>query len=195
MVKDSYDLTKRKDQRSGRYVPKDIAVDTVLDEVEERFPGSERVERKANRAEIKVEAKQVPSVLEVFKKNGYDHFVALTCIDLFKEDLFELVYHLFSYGSRTHVYVKTTMDREEAVMDSVVEVFRPAITYEREIKEMFGVDFPGNPRLTDFILEDWQGPPPMRKDFDSIQYVQDTFDMEVRHPKALPPKNVKEGDA
>ena len=90
--------------------------------------------------------------------------------------------------------MKTTIDREKAIMDSVVEVFRPVITYEREIKEMFGVDFPSNPRLTDFILEDWQGPPPMRKDFDSIQYVQDTFDMEVRHPKGLPPKNVKGGD-
>jgi NADH-quinone oxidoreductase subunit C len=195
MVQDSYDLTKRKDHREGTYVPKDIPADSVLEEVISRFPSAEKVERKGRRAEVRIAPEIVSETLSIFRKNGYDHFVALTCIDFPDERRMGLVYHLFSYGSRVHIYVKTFIDRENPAINSVVDVFRPAITYEREIKEMFGVDFPGNPRLTDFILEDWSGPPPMRKDFDSIQYVQETFDIKVRHPRALPPKPKKGGDA
>ena len=55
-------------------------------------------------------------------------------------------------------------------------------------------DFPGNPRLTQFILEDWDGPPPMRKDFDSISYSRETYDMKVRYEKALPPGLGKGGE-
>lgn len=193
MVKDSYDLTKRKDQRNGTYVPKDVPVQKVMDEVLKKVPGSEMVPRKGRRGEIKVPPLLVSETLSIFKRDGYDHFVALTCIDQIEEGKFDLVYHLFSYGARVHVYVKTSIPRKRPTIHSVIDVFRPSITYEREIKEMFGVDFPGNPRLTDFILEDWEGPPPMRKDFDSIQYVQDTFDIHVRHPKGLPPKPKKEG--
>jgi NADH-quinone oxidoreductase subunit C len=194
MAEDSFDKTKRKDQRIGSYSPKHVPVDDVMVEVLSKIDWSERIERKGNRAEIKVPPDNVPEVLNIFRKRGYDHFVALTCIDLIREDMFELVYHLWSYGSRIHVYVKTSIRRNDPSIRSVVDVFRPAITYEREIKEMFGVDFPGNPRLTQFILEDWDGPPPMLKDFDSIQFVQDVYDMKVRNPKGLPPKWTKEED-
>ncbi len=195
MVEDSYDHTKRKDQRTGTYKPKNIPVDDVMNEVIRTFSDAERIERKGKSAEVVVGKFTVSETLAIFKKRGYDHFVALTCIDLIEEDQFEMVYHLFSYGAKVHVYLKTRIDREGPSIDSVIEVFRPAITYEREIKEMFGVDFPGNPRLTQFILEDWEGPPPMLKDFDSIQYVQDHFGIKVRNPKTLPPKWKKAGDA
>lgn len=194
MVEDTYDHTKGKDDRRGTYVPRNVPVDDVIEKVLTSFPKTERIERKGNRAEIRIPFDLGKEVLSVFKRSGYDHFVALTCIDMIEDDEFEMVYHLFSYGARVHVYIKTRIDRDEPSIDSVVDVFRPVITYEREIKEMFGVDFPGNPRLTQFILEDWEGPPPMRKDFDSIQYVQDTFDMKVRNPKTLPPKWKKAGD-
>jgi len=193
MVEDSYDLTKRKDERSGEYVPEDIPAERAADEVLKKVPGAESRKRKDGRVELNVPSTSIRSVMSEFRRMGYDHFVALTCIDLIKEDMFEMVYHLWSYGARTHVYVKTNIPREDPSIESVVEVFRTAVTYEREIKEMFGVDFPGNQRLTQFILEDWEGPPPMRKDFDSIRYVQDKFDIKVRNPKGLPPKWTKEG--
>jgi NADH-quinone oxidoreductase subunit C len=54
-------------------------------------------------------------------------------------------------------------------------VFRHAQTYEREIHEMYGVFFEGNARLTPLFLEHWRGPPPMRRDFDTRKYVEETF--------------------
>lgn len=194
MTEDTYDHTGSTEGKSGQYVPRDVDAEDVIEELIDVFPDVEKVERKkGNRAEVRIPESIVPEVLTRFRDSGYDHFVALTCIDIIEESSFELVYHLFSYGSRVHVHVKTSVDRERPSIRSVVGVFRPAVTYEREIKEMFGVDFPGNPRLTQFILEDWEGPPPMRKDFDSIAYVRERYGIEVRNPKGLPPQPKKGG--
>ena len=40
---------------------------------------------------------------------------------------------------------------------------------------MYGVQFQGLEAPQDFILEDWDGPPPMRRDFDTEAYADETF--------------------
>ena len=50
----------------------------------------------------------------------------------------------------------------------------PLIYYE--IKEMYGIDFPGSPRVDDsFLLEGWDDIPPMRRDFDTVKYSEETY--------------------
>ena len=78
--------------------------------------------------------------------------------------------------------LKTRLPREDARIVTASPVFRHAQTYEREIHEMYGVHFEGNPRLTPFLLDHWQGPPPMRRDFDTRGYVKETFEVEERVP-------------
>ena len=60
-------------------------------------------------------------------------------------------------------------------MDNLDMIWRQANTYEREIKEMYGIEFPGLEAPKDFLLEDWTGMPPMRRDFDTASYAKDTF--------------------
>lgn len=50
---------------------------------------------------------------------------------------------------------------------------------------MFGLYFEGSPDMSKFILTEWQGPPPMRKDFDSEQWVMETFNWQQYHPDWL----------
>ena len=50
-----------------------------------------------------------------------------------------------------------------------------ANTFEREIREMFGVKFDGLVGEQDLILEDWNEIPPMRKDFDTMEYSMKTY--------------------
>ena len=45
---------------------------------------------------------------------------------------------------------------------------------------MFGVEFQGNPDLSPLFLEDWEGPPPFRKDFDWRAYVREKYYREDR---------------
>ncbi|MCD6380819.1 MAG: NADH-quinone oxidoreductase subunit C, partial [Candidatus Odinarchaeota archaeon] len=43
--------------------------------------------------------------------------------------------------------------------------------HEREVWELFGIYFKGNHMLKPLFMEDWSGPPPLRKDFDLHGYV------------------------
>lgn len=187
MIEDTFNHPGRKDEVRKDYVPGKVKLEDALSKIEAILKGTKTKKIRDRRGEITVEGSVKDLVLLELKRLGYDHFVALSCIDQLEDNKFDLVYHLCSYGVGALVMVKTNVDRDAPSIGSVVEIFRPAITYEREIHEMFGVSFPGNPRLTQFILEDWEGPPPMRKDFDSISYSQETYGVKVRYEKGLPP--------
>jgi NADH-quinone oxidoreductase subunit C len=181
------------DPLKGDYKPGTVNLEEALERLKRVADGIGIEARSMRRGVVKINPKLKDLVLKSLKEMGFDHFVLMTCIDLLEYNKFEIVYHLWSYGTKGMIMVKTTIDRDEPTLGSVVPIFRTAITYEREIHEMFGVDFPGNPRLTQFILEDWNGPPPMRKDFNALQYSVDTFDMEIRYEKSLPPHLLKKG--
>ena len=62
-----------------------------------------------------------------------------------------------------------------------------AATYQRELREMFGIDFPGSPRIEEeFILEGWNDIPPYRRDFDTLKYAEASYNQrpgrETRDP-------------
>ncbi len=139
----------------------------------ELFPDAQEIRK--GRIRIEVERDKVDEIVKKLKENGYDHFVMLSCIDWINDGQFELVYHMWSYEYREHVMISTRIPREGGSMVTLREVFPQIETYEREIHEMFGVNFIGNPRLGEFILEGWPHMPPMRKDFDTEKFVKDLY--------------------
>jgi NADH-quinone oxidoreductase subunit C len=50
---------------------------------------------------------------------------------------------------------------------------------------MFGIWFEGSPDMSKFILTEWDGPPPMRKEFDSEAWVNAHFDWQDYNPDWL----------
>jgi len=131
--------------------------------------------QKEGRLVVTVPKTAAVSALIALRARGFEHLSAISCTDWLEEGQFELVYHLWSYRDKIHVMLKTRLPRENPQIVTASPVFPHAQTYEREIHEMYGVRFEGNPRLTPLLLDHWQGPPPMRRDFDTRQYVQDTF--------------------
>lgn len=123
------------------------------------------------RAYIEVMPDELEDIIKKLKENGFNHFVMLSCIDWLEEEKFELVYHLWSYEVKEHVMLSVRMNRNNASMPSMSHLFPQIETYEREIHEMYGIEFDGNNRLTPFLLENWHHAPPMRKDFDSEKFV------------------------
>lgn len=94
-----------------------------------------------------------------------DYLFCLTCID-WKTKL-SMVYHLSSTQHRQCLVIKIDLDREKPVIESVAGLWRTAEFHEREVYELFGVQFNQHPDLRLLILPDgWEGRNPMRKDFD-----------------------------
>ena len=95
----------------------------------------------------------------------FDYLFCLTCID-WKTHL-TMVYHLSSTKYRHNIVIKSKLDRNKPEIETVCQIWRTANFHEREVYEMFGVNFLNHPDLRLLILPDgWEGKNPMRKDFE-----------------------------
>jgi NADH-quinone oxidoreductase subunit C len=100
----------------------------------------------------KVDASAVPEREEGMSEGGF----------------LEAVYHLYSTSKRVGPLVlrARTADRgENAKIPSLVSVFRSAEFQEREIFDLFGIQFTGHPDLRRILMWDEFVDYPMRKDY------------------------------
>ncbi|MDD3478638.1 MAG: NADH-quinone oxidoreductase subunit C [Candidatus Izemoplasmatales bacterium] len=125
---------------------------------------------------FEVQQGDVHHLLSVLKTNGWKQLSYLSAIDWPEENKFELVYIVMNWDKPVHIQIRTKIDRENPVMDSILPIFPGAKYYERECHEFFGVKFPGNPDFEkQLILENWDDIPPLRKDFDPQAYSDRKF--------------------
>jgi NADH/F420H2 dehydrogenase subunit C len=85
-----------------------------------------------------------------------------------REKRFEVIYHLYSFKRNDRLRVKVTAGEGDKV-PSVVSVWPGANWLEREIFDMFGIQYEGHPDMRRILLPDeWVGHP-LRKDYDLIR--------------------------
>jgi NADH-quinone oxidoreductase subunit C len=89
-----------------------------------------------------------------------------TCVDRFPvEPRFEMNYSLVSIPRRARVRLRTAVSVQHPVVDSLVPVWPGANWLEREIFDLFGIQFEGHPDLRRILLpEEFEGFP-LRRDF------------------------------
>jgi NADH-quinone oxidoreductase subunit C len=110
------------------------------------------------------------------KERSFAHLSAISATDWLNYGKYELTYHLWSYNEKMIVTLKIKIDRNNPAIKSVTPIWKEnAQIHERELHELFGVKFEGNPDLSSLFLENWRGPAPFRKDFDWRKYVQEKF--------------------
>jgi NADH-quinone oxidoreductase subunit C len=95
---------------------------------------------------------------------GFDYLVDLTAVHWPKRaEPFDLVYILYSFGRNERIRIKTRIADGDKP-NSVVGVYLTANWLEREVFDMFGIEFEGHPDLRRILMpEDWKGHP-LRKD-------------------------------
>jgi NADH-quinone oxidoreductase subunit C len=120
---------------------------------------------------VKPEA-AVPVVEHLKLEAGFDYLVDITAVDWPKRaERFDLVYILYSFSRNERVRIKTQID-ESYRPASVVGVHLTANWLEREVFDMFGIEFAGHPDLRRILMPDeWQGHP-LRKDYPILQQDQ-----------------------
>jgi NADH-quinone oxidoreductase subunit C len=96
-----------------------------------------------------------------------------------RERRFDVVYHLLSLRHNQRVRVKVEAD-EETPVPSVVDVFVSAGWYEREVWDMYGVGFAGNPDLRRILTDYGFDGHPLRKDFPLTGFVELRYDDEQK---------------
>jgi len=102
-------------------------------------------------------------------EHGYNYLSDLTAVDwLDRDPRFDVVYHLTSMTHWQRLRLKARANLGEAV-PTVVSVWPAANWAEREVWDLFGIEFAGHPDLRRIMLpEGWIGHP-LRKDFPQSQ--------------------------
>ncbi len=78
---------------------------------------------------------------------------------------FTVFYHLLSIERNADLMLKVALREEDLLLPSIADVFPNANWYEREVWDMFGIDFSGHPHLTRLLMPPtWSGHP-LRKDY------------------------------
>jgi len=123
--------------------------------------------------EIKVEPGKYLETMRALHKEGLNQLSDLTAVDWKDRGVIEVVAHLVALrpgedprqalGRR--VRVKTEVERDRPSLDSVTPIWPGADWYEREVWDLFGVDFPGHPDLRRIMTPEGFAGHPLRKDF------------------------------
>lgn len=95
-----------------------------------------------------------------------DFIMCASGVDYVADDKLACVYDLRSMEHRHDFAVKVFTDRAKPSIPSVTDIWPGANWHEREVFDLFGIDFPGHPDLRRILLpEDWEGHP-LRKDYE-----------------------------
>lgn len=145
----------------------------LLDEIKSKFNIEAKLQRE-RRIWISIDKERLIELCIWLKNQRFEHLSAISVTDWVKEGRFEVTYHLWSYKDKILLTLKTKIDRKKPVIESVTTVWEEsAQIHERELHELFGVNFKGNSDLSPLFLEDWHALPPFRKDFDWREYVRE----------------------
>jgi NADH-quinone oxidoreductase subunit C len=109
-----------------------------------------------------------------------------TAIDRYPMDpRFELNYQLVSIPLRQKLRIRVRLNVNDPVVDSLVPVWQGANWLEREIFDMFGIQFTGHPDLRRILLpDDWEGHP-LRKDY-PVEGYRDIPAIATRYTRSRP---------
>jgi NADH:ubiquinone oxidoreductase subunit C len=110
------------------------------------------------------------SVAGELRSVGFDRLGMVTAVDWDRE--FELVYRIQSRSLGAAAFLKARIPRDRASIDSLCEIWPAANWQEREVFDLFGIEFVGHPDLRRILLpDDWPGWP-LRKDYDDPNVIK-----------------------
>lgn len=112
---------------------------------------------------MKIKREELVKQLKELKSGGYTYLVKLTAVDY--EKYLEVVYIVRNIETNSDQTLEVEVDPSDAWVHTAVEVYRAADWYEREMREMFGIEIKGR-HAERLLLEKWNGKAaPLRKNF------------------------------
>ncbi|TLM92195.1 MAG: NADH-quinone oxidoreductase subunit C [Actinobacteria bacterium] len=117
-----------------------------------------------------IERERLLETMYELRELGFDRLTMVTAVD--RGEYFVLVYRLKSRTLSAGLFVKTKVPRDETQVASVYEVWPAADWQEREVFDLFGIEFLGHPDLRRILLpEEWVGHP-LRKDYSDPRVIR-----------------------
>jgi NADH-quinone oxidoreductase subunit C len=93
----------------------------------------------------------VRAAVAFLKKNGFFQLCTITGTQT-DDNLIELLYHFDKAGAI--LTLRVLLPEKEQAIPTISDIIPGALLYEREIHDLYGVDFTGHPSLHKLVLPD-----------------------------------------
>jgi len=149
-------------------------MNALFEEITKRFATDEIEVKRKDLAKVTLNRFHLFDAIDfLVDHHDYKTLNAIACTDWIEEEHFALSY-ILTTADRKHTFmVQTMILRENAHIDSLTHRFKQAEIMERDLHEMYGIDFPGNENLVELSLENWIHTPPLRREFDTLEFVNE----------------------
>ena len=159
--------------------PVDASDQKLVKKLKARFDGAviEAVEF-IGQVSIRIQPDRIVAVCTFLRDDAdtkFNYLSDLTCVHypLGPERPLEVVYNLYSISRNERVRLKVGI-AEGASVDSVTDVWPSANWMEREVYDLFGVNFSNHPDMRRILLPpDWEGHP-LRKDY-PLEFIENAW--------------------
>ena len=148
----------------------------MFDAIKNQFATDDILIKRADLYKVNVTRQRVFELITFIGNNyNYKTLNAITCTDWIEEGHFALTYIISTLDRKSTIMVQTMINREEAHIDSLSKEFIQAEIFERDLAEMYGINFIGNDNLKELSLENWIHTPPLRREFDTLEFVNNNL--------------------
>lgn len=138
-----------------------LNIQQLAEELDLKF--NKKVEISQNGYFIYVDKNNIVPTLQLLKQDfGYIMLAGLTAVDYI--DRYEVVYFLQKEDSSL-LQVNVKLDKANAVISSIISVWKAANVQEREVFDLMGIRFEGHNNLKRVLCKDDFEGHPLRKDF------------------------------
>jgi NADH-quinone oxidoreductase subunit C len=119
-----------------------------------------------DRAVLIANPTKVKAVIKYLMDQGYGFVASLHGVDYYPEEpRLGVLYEMLDMDKVDRISVKARVHTEDPKLDSIIDLFPGAEYPEREVYDMFGVNFEGHPDMRRILMpEDYEGHP-QRRDF------------------------------
>lgn len=159
--------------------PTDAANHALVRKIREQLDGAAiEASEFLGQLSIRIEPTRIVEVCDFLKRDAampFNFLSDLTCVHLpdRSEAPFDIIYNLYSIPANERVRLKVAADDSDGV-ESVSGAWPAANWMEREVFDLFGVQFRNHPDLRRILLPpDWQGHP-LRKDY-PLEFIENEW--------------------
>ena len=126
----------------------------IINRLKQKIEIESIINQRADLYFITIKEEHLELVLSYLKQQeNFTHLAFLQAVDFIEDNKFQLTYMLYNYDIKVNLGIKVFIDRDKSEMVSIHKLWAHAWQYQRELKEMFGINFPGSPKVDEsFVL-------------------------------------------
>lgn len=144
----------------------DKKLEKIVQDLQEKFGGT--TEEFRDEVHIFVKPERIVDTLTLLRdKYEFELLSALTASDYFPQmsPRFHVIYQLSSLAKNITVQLRVPVNGDQLRVPTATRVYEVANWRERELLDMFGIEFDGHPDPRRILLPQDQEGHPLRKDF------------------------------